>query len=126
MTPTWGVWRFFFTRFDTATDLNGVWLAGRGINGRKCDSTTSNVRYANMSKIKRYLMELEESDMAGNFEFNVDPSISRPLTKKEIAFKKKFEYRVKTTSKYLGRNVNAGEFQAIHDTLTIELEEASE
>lgn len=59
----------------------------------------------------------------GNYPIDIDIDSSRPLTKKEIAFKKKLAYRLKTVSKFLGRNVTANEFNDIHLTLSLELDD---
>ena len=76
-----------------------------------------------MSKIGQYYLELTEADMNGNYDVLPEIGKSIPLTKAEIAFKRKFEYRVKTVVKYLGRHLMWTEFQDIHDTLKAELEE---
>ena len=78
-----------------------------------------------MSKIGQYYLELTEADMSGDYDVLPEIGKTMPLTKAEIAFKRKFEYRVKTVVKYLGRNLLWTEFNDIHETLTKELEEVA-
>lgn len=76
-----------------------------------------------MSKIGQYYLELTEADMNGKYDVLPEIGNSIPLTKAEVTFKKKFEYRVKTVVKYLGRNLMWTEFDDIRETLIKEREE---
>lgn len=76
-----------------------------------------------MSKSDTLNLELTQDDMAGEFPVRVNLDRSRPLTKKELAFKKKLVHRIKEVQRFLGRPISTDDMNAISRTLTKELNE---
>lgn len=103
-----------------------------------------------MSKIGRHVLEMQEGKGSAHFvikdgqiypalgskegeqamqntawNIHVDLAGSRPLSKKEIAYRKKFQHRLKEVQRFLGRVVSPEELSDIHTTLTKELDEST-